>query len=1006
MKACVDFRLFLWARLAALLSIMLALPPLAQRASASAAIEPFYITFEGEPRAYIVISDDPSPPEKYAADELKSALQKMSGAELPVVSYSKRPGGSEIVIGTPESLQVVADAALFTTGHEEEVRIVRRGSTLFLAGPTPRAALYATYTFLQDVLGARWFWPGSTGEYLPSRRTIAVEQLDVRQTPSLEVRSLSINDPHYDLETLTWMARNRMNLHNLQNPKGTDHRVLAMKMRGFQVAIDGHNATLPDEVLRAHPEYIAEYNGMRQAPPGRRPHLDWSNPGAQKAMAEEIGRWWDANPQVDYVSFYGPDHTYFCNSPQCIAFAPDVSTRWQKFAKAVIEHLEQTHPGRKYRTLAYQDYRDVPTEVAPFDMVGYTTYNINYTKPITDPSNAHVRDEIKAWQDLGVPMGIRGYHFVIFNPTTYTPQTSLIMEEIAWAARSGLKGWTSEVTPFGWPSSLLFQLEKQNWVTNRMALYAAAQAMWNHELRPEDLMRDWAEYIFGPAAAEMLAYYTLMENAWRSTPSTLTYFLNNPAAFAGAFINQEVVDRAELHLKNARRALADLEDGRLRARIAAQIELEEAMFAAWRTYHRVRLGVEERYETDVPLAGTRPAFDADPEDPAWRNALSLPPFVGDDLTVPDPEIEAYIMWNEEALYVRVVDQRGAANDAGERDGTGAVLAGDTVELFVGTGERSGGYYHFAVNFDGHKYEARVDPLFNVDAAWDPEWTAHSFTSGGRWIVDVAIPFAALGSEPKVGQTWRLAVQRAGSHGRSGWPDATYHNPASFAAATLVERLPERKRLVLYHAGSPNPERGDALRAAFTETGFSATLVRSEQDLAEALERGADVLVLHHPGGAYVSPGTAEHVIKPFVMGGGLLVVAANGAVPLDQWFGQGAAVQWSGWDIHPFRRSTWSAPGSWQWQPHALQDVIRNRITPASAYRPLSDAWEVLAKLRMADDEEIPYLMRQDLGKGQLVLTSSDLGYGGGHEMFGSLNTRNAAMLVDNLLADLRRRDN
>src|SRR5690606_35959697 len=132
--------------------------------------------------------------------------------------------------------------------------------------------------------------------------------------------------------------------------------------------------------------------------------------------------------------------------------------------------------------------------------------------------------------------------------------------------------------------------------------------------------------------------------------------------------------------------------------------------------------------------------------------------------------------------------------------------------------------------------------------------------------------------------------------------------------------------------------------------------RSEQDLAEALERGADVLVVHHPGGAYVSSGTVEHVIKPFVMGGGLLVVAANGAVPLDQWFGQGAAVQWSGWDIHPFRRSTWSAPGSWQWQPHALQDVIRNRITPSSAYRPLSDAWEVLAKLRMADDEEIPYL--------------------------------------------------
>ena len=68
-----------------------------------------------------------------------------------------------------------------------------------------------------------------------------------------------------------------------------------------------------------------------------------------------------------------------------VAYAPDVSTRWQKFPKAVIELVNETHPGKQYETLAYQAYRDVPTEVAPFFMIGYTTYNINYTKPITDP---------------------------------------------------------------------------------------------------------------------------------------------------------------------------------------------------------------------------------------------------------------------------------------------------------------------------------------------------------------------------------------------------------------------------------------------------------------------------------------------------------------------------------------------------------------------------------------------------------------------------------------------
>ena len=63
-----------------------------------------------------------------------------------------------------------------------------------------------------------------------------------------------------------------------------------------------------------------------------------------------------------------------------------------------------------------------------------------------------------------------------------------------------------------------------------------------------------------------------------------------------------------------------------------------------------------------------------------------------------------------------------------------------------------------------------------------------------------------------------------------------------------------------------------------------------------------------------------------------------------------------------------------------------------------------MAKPRMADETELPYLMRMDVGQGTLYLTSSNLGYGGGHEMFGSQNPTNAAMLIDNLLAKHRRK--
>jgi len=52
----------------------------------------------------------------------------------------------------------------------------------------------------------------------------------------------------------------------------------------------------------------------------------------------------------------------------------------------------------------------------------------------------------------------------------------------------------------------------------------------------------------------------------------------------------------------------------------------------------------------------------------------------------------------------------------------------------------------------------------------------------------------------------------------------------------------------------------------------------------------------------------------------------------------------------------------------------------------------------MKNGEEHPYLLRAKAGKGLVVLTSSDLGYVGGWEMFGRQHSVNAANLIENLL--------
>jgi hypothetical protein len=964
------------------------------RADASGA---FLVAENGKATAQIFLSASASPAEKYAAQELQRAVEKISGAKLNIVS-SGTPSTPAIVIGTPESTPSVKAANLFNTQNEEETRIALRGQTLYLAGPTPGAALRAVYTFLQDELGARWFWPGESGEYLPSQKTIAVGNLDVRQIPDIAVRSLSINSPHYDEATLIWMARNRLNLHNLQGPSS---QIAPMHEKGFNVMIGGHNAYLDKGVLEKHPEYIAQINGKRQviASP---PHLCWSNPGAQKALAEKISKWWNDNPDIDAISFFGPDHNYFCECDQCKAYAPDVSTRWQKFSAAVIAQVNQTHPGKRYQTLAYQAYRGVPTEVAPFALIGYTTYNINYTKPLGDPSNAVAVSEIKAWQKAGGEMGLRGYQFIPFNERMYAPITGLIMDEVEWTKANGLQGWTSEITPFGWPKNSA--PEDENWITNRMAVYAAAQAMWNTKLRPQELMRDWTSRIYGPAAAPMLAYHSAMEAAWRASKKPLSYFLQPPAGFVGSFISDDLLKKANADFQAARVALNGVQDEAAKSRIETQINLEAQMLDKWRQTYLFQQGRAGRLQAYAPRAAIAPQMTASADDPAWQSAIALPAFETSKGEAASEPTRVLPLWSEDALYLRFINfDDKIAELKNTRSGHDEDIFGeDEIELFLDDPSQPGHYFHLAATAKGARYDAKADGAMNFDKAWNPQWTAKTSVFEDRWIADVKLPFASFGLAPKDGANWRMSFMRSGAERRanSGWPDASVHNPAGFGTLTLVEKAPEQKRVVLYDAGG----NGDALRTELAKLGFQTShAAQDEAELSAALDKGAEAVVLRVAGKDFgVSEKFMVEKIQPFMRDGGFVMLVSYGGWPFEKWLGEEAKVKWGGWEIDLDRHTTNFQDGDWLRAPHDLTKIIKTGVTPSSGFSPVAENWETLATLKMKNGDEVPYLLRRKVGAGTLVLTGSNFGYGGGHEMFGSLNPQNAAQLLDNLLAAKR----
>ncbi len=940
-----------------------------------------------DPGITIATADQGSVTQTYAAKELYEALKAVTGAQLAIAPGSTAGKGKRIVIGRVDQLE--SEPALkLKGGSEDEILVQSVGDTLYLTGPTDRAALYATYTFLEQHVGVRWLWPGETGTFHPEKKEIKVDDLEIRHTPSIEYRHLAINSPHYDNDTQTWMARQRVNIDGVQ-PGYKQEYFNRLKERGFLARIAGHHVTLPETLLDQHPEWRAEYAGKRQRHPSHPSHLCWSNPGVQRALKEKLTGWIKANPALDIVSLYTADHNMFCTCASCVEMAPDVSTRWQKLSRRLIAALKEVKPDLRTSSLAYQAYRPVPEEVAPFDVIGYTTYNISYRYPFSSGSkgNRQALDELAGWQARGANIGMRGYEMIVASrPRAFVPLVYLLLDEMKYAVDHGFTSYSTEVGPYGFPKKDPAHL--QGWNANRINLYAVVKAMWDVSITEDELLEDWCHHAYGAAAPEMKAYYQAMEKAWRQTPGDVSYFLNPTATLAGVYMNEELLATTRELLAEAAAKVAG------HPRHAAAVQLDNEMLGTWENHYHQHQAAALRFN-----ASAIKISDAAGSDPAafpWKTARTFPAFFSKEGKPVDDATEVKALWDDEHLYLRILcrDANPQARVALRTKHDDSIWSDDSIEFFINRADI--GYDHLAANSIGTRYEARTEGGMGLDKSFSPEWKAVPFQEGSDWGLYVTLPFSWVekGADGRVALSMnRNRPQRT----PSGWPDVSVHNPSAAGFISLVTQ--EKPRALLYDRG----EDGAPLMAALREKEWAVARVKQLDENEERLAlEDADLVTLFYGGGKefQLSHRFFHDDLLPFVERGGLAVIASSRRVPIDEWLNDPElAVQWSGWKIAKPRVTVETLKGNWLSTPNNLSRLFATRLTPSSGLIPTGNGWTVLATMKMADDRVVPYLMVKRIGKGMVVLTSSNFGYSGGYEMFGQRNTGNIALLLENLYA-------
>jgi len=698
----------------------------------------------------VVVPDGAERPLWYASSELTNTIKKISGAVIPVErasDASRRPAIRLVVNGD-------ADIETFYVKCANE--------SVVLSGSSPRAVLFAVYAFLRDRLGARWYWPGESGEFLPRLDRFDVEPWEKTYSPAFPLREMSICDApgHRHAPTERWFAKIFLNS-GINSPD-------VQRDLGFVRVLGGHFVALPcgdrgKRLFAEHPDWYSQINGKRDI---RGYAGCWSNKGFFDYTVSNLVSL-IRSQKADVANLFVADITPRCECEGCTA-NPDRSARWWNYYGRLTDAIRREIPGQRFAGLAYMEYRSVPgTPVRNLEYVEYGHYNRCYFHALGDskcPLNAKSMDEFRRWGEKA-PLGLYGYEFDVFRMNMSLPIWRILSDEMRVFRDMGLRRVKTEYA-CDIPLMAAKKLSKSEvrQYANRLSLYAWAAFAFDPDLDPAALVKDFCDHVYGEASSVMLKYHKTLAWYWSAMPNHVTYFYSSPRDHVRRFLPQERIETLRSLLAEAAAAAKD------DARASAEVALETGFFSRWAglAEDARKLGVV----CDVAKRGSDDAFDS----VGWGRMSSR-----SGKAFQPTRLKVY--HSAKSLNILVeCDEKRSGLDRGttEKDKPDFNWDNASVEIFIETGD--GACRQIAVTPAGGVWDAK-----DGDIAWDSGAKVFPTSGDGLWRLAVTLPFENLGGAPKSGDKWKCMVIRNEPKGSKfascGWP-VNAHRDFS-AAATLA-----------------------------------------------------------------------------------------------------------------------------------------------------------------------------------------------------------------------------
>ncbi|MCP4641022.1 MAG: DUF4838 domain-containing protein, partial [bacterium] len=330
----------------------------------------FVIVEGGASQCAIVVPD--GAPDKVcdAAEDLRHFVERMTGCALEVANESEAPEGSAIFFGETQRAKdagLTVDQGPFPTA--ERCRIVVRDGDLFLLGNDAwvyDGTAHAVFGLL-DRFGCRWFMPGPLGEDIPRVERLAVEALDVDETPDFVERSG------------VWYEYHNENSDEAHAALGEWRRRNRMGARWLPI---GHNIKriMPvDPYFEQHPEWYPEFGGKRKTEglEGGMWHPCVSNEALREFVAKRTADVFRESEDVRGYSLALNDAGWqgWCQCAACKAMNETTNgergrgftKRYLTFVDDVARRVQDEFPDRLVTASAYASTQAPPEDMAPLN---------------------------------------------------------------------------------------------------------------------------------------------------------------------------------------------------------------------------------------------------------------------------------------------------------------------------------------------------------------------------------------------------------------------------------------------------------------------------------------------------------------------------------------------------------------------------------------------------------------------------------------------------------------